>query len=261
LNKRTQAIFIGLVAATVGSGIGYSVYQSNQNQLEVAFRDPENGISVFDTPVTSVNGTVKPLFPDTSERDAFFLTSDNFTAYDEQYHFTDNFFFAFCDDTKDSSGLPLGDHDNPAIVKIGGRNPVVVSFCDSNWGVSVTGSKQTYGSQQTYVLRVDGKLGALQAPEGADYDNMIDGLDIWLNTRTVEMPDPLIEFEPVDENNPDAGARVAKASIVIARVNLYLTANSDAIEGLHGFTLMALEPIEVGKFKGTGHAIFVKVIR
>src|SRR2546425_1961713 len=264
LDKRKQvAIFaasgIGIFTVVFTSLIIYPAYQKNLEQTELLYRFQDNfvpGLSIFNKP---------EIFADTSERHILYLTLDNFTSVNNQFHFTNNTQFGFCYNS-DNPEFPIGYYENPAIVRIVASEPAVVSFCDSNWGIPWSQISGT--TAKMYYIQLRPEMLA-EIPDGADYDNRIKGVNFSLNTRTVDMPSVQMELEPVYRNETVnvenmtmniAGAKITKATVVAERIYLYVIANSDAIEGLHLFDIRT-EPTQNSTYQGFGLPIWVKIVR
>ena len=263
MNKRKRIVILaasgtGIFLVALTSLVIYPAYQERKEQLDLLIKYGESGRpgpSTFDKPVT---------FSDTSERHTLYLTLDNFTSVNNQYHFTNNTQFGFCYNS-DNPEFPIGYYENPAIVRIGASEPAVVSFCDSNWGIPWSQISGT--TAKMYYIQLRPEMLA-EIPDGADYDNRIKGLNFSLNTRTVDMPSVQMELEPVYRNETVnvenmtmniAGAKITKATVVAERIYLYVIANSDAIEGLHLFDIRT-EPTQNSTYQGFGLPIWVKVV-
>lgn len=229
------ASIVAIVAAYAWS------YNTPHYEPIMITRDPgAESASIFDIPVKRINGIPDPLFSDTSEKQLLIVTPNNMSALGSNLYPKK---FEFCTENENSIH-PLGQDDNPAIVKIGDPRPAVIIFCVSNLG-------QT---RELYVLRVR-EADVSDVIDPTQYDNNIQGLNITLNTRTVDIP----PFEPL----ANAARTFEHAPFLIERIHLNITANSDARMGLHFFSIDAMEPQseESGGYARRGTPIWVEVRR
>ena len=254
LNERKKvglviAAAVGIAAIAVLVLIAYPAYQQNQKYreemeaMDTVIENGRHGTSIFNLPVTKINGTTRPLYPDTSEKQIIFFTRENFTREAIlKYVPVGNSLFGNCGG-KDGVNDHLGEDNNPVIAKIGSKVPVTLTYCINNLFTL---------EPRVYLLQIK------QEPTddgNPSYDNIIKGLEFKLNTRTMDLP-PFAHRD--SSQNPDFG----NVTLVMERIHLDIMANSDAKEGVHIFVLGVppLDTESTGVGIG-GNVIYVKVIR
>jgi hypothetical protein len=236
-----------VIVAGAASIIGVLAFSMNRNDQDQSpptiISNFEHGPSIFNIPDTNNNGTSTPLFSDTSEKETIFVTSENLTSFQLA---TGQYFgsFDFCGREEDQGTLVPGESFNPADVRIGAEAPTVIAFCAYN----------DFEKAHLYYLRIKDDSYSSSVPSGADYDTDITGLDFELSTRTIDLP----AFYP-NQDQP-----FINGTFVAERIYLRLTANSNAPEGVHQFSLDLMEPgsrESGGGYTTLGLGVYVNVTR
>ena len=251
--KRNKIIIAGTIAVSVVasviqltislSGAGNIFPSPYKPMPESMISNFEYGSSVFNIPLERrEDGTVRPLYPDTSEKQTYFMTIANLSRYSEISK--DWSSLGLCRNEYDREELVPGEDLNPAIVRIGSSEPTIIQFCTMS-------SEQ--GRQFYYVKIRD--LSFDIAPEGANYDGNIQGLNFTLGTRTIDIP----AFSFLG-----SGGEFVNATFVTARFNVEVSATPEAKEGVHNFAVEFTEMPD--KKSGEGRhsramAVYVKVTR
>jgi len=184
----------------------------------------------FNYPYKVVNGTARPLENDTAQRQVVKYGD----LYESQSGFSPGVEIDNCSLFFDApKTIPLGDQSNPAIVKIGGKDPIVVHVC-------------------VYSLDFQPDLLFIRPDSYPTYnDSDLQGLNITLSTRVLDLP----AFEPIRDN-------VSDSSVVVDRVSVYVTADNDATMGLHVINIQLNGPIDPARgslFSGQGLLIYVDI--
>ncbi|MEO9363673.1 MAG: hypothetical protein ABI348_07215 [Nitrososphaera sp.] len=198
---------------------------SMMDNAELAYDEYHD--SAFDFPYNVVNGIVIPTKNDTAIKEII-----PYSKYNKELFKAGP---GFCYDPatfgNGTEGLPYGDPGNPAVLVAGSKQPAVISFCIHN---------NTPEPERVYVA-----LDRMLVPMGQVNSTGLEGLNIAFNTRVVDLPasavmrddiiTPTSNFTAIEINN-------AKADVVLKRVNMYVTADSDAKEGLHSLMIIFAQP-------------------